>query len=168
MTEGSEPRHPSGVARRPDRAGIGIGLFLLILAAVLVWDAARLPPATGYSGMGPADTPRVVALGLALLGLWTMWEAFRAPAGPAPAQDVPPLLWIVGGLALQLVLVKSAGFSIAGGLLFACTAAAFGRRTLWVTIPIGIAVALAVFGVFGLLLDLSLPPGPLERLVFRL
>ena len=34
MTEGSEPRHSSGMARRPDRAGIGIGLFLLILAAV--------------------------------------------------------------------------------------------------------------------------------------
>lgn len=149
-----------------DRAGLVIGLALIALAGLLVADAARLPAATGYSGMGPADTPRVIAGALAFLGLWTLWEARRPPAEPAPPQDVPAILWIVGGLALQLALFRWAGFSIAGGLLFACTAAAFGRRRLWMTVPIGIAFALGVYGVFGPLLDLSLPAGPLERLVF--
>lgn len=156
----------TGGPRRLDRAGLVIGLSLLGVAGLLVADAARLPPATGYSGMGPADTPRVIAAALAGLGLWTLWEARRPPAEAPPAQDIPPILWIVAGLALQLLLVTWAGFSIAGGLLFACTAAAFGRRRFWVTVPVGIAFALAVYGVFGPLLDLSLPAGALERLVY--
>ncbi len=168
MSDGA-PRPPTGGARprRVDASGLAVALGLLLLAGVLVWDAGRLPAERGYAGMGPADTPRVVALGLALLGLWAAWEAVRAPEAPAPAQDVPAILWIVGGLGLQLLLVTSAGFSIAGGVLFACVAAAFGRRKLWLTVPIGIVFALAVFGVFALLLQLSLPAGPLERLVFR-
>lgn len=33
------------------------------------------------------------------------------------------MLWIVDGLALQLILLKPLGFSIASSILFACTAA---------------------------------------------
>lgn len=162
-----EPGGGPGPARRVDPSGLLVAGGLVLLAALLVWDAARLPAARGYAGMGPADTPRVVALGLFLLGLWAAWEAIRAPSEPSPRQDVPALLWIVGGLGFQLVLLRSAGFSIASGLLFACVAAAFGRRKLWLTIPIGIVFALAVFGIFAMLLELSLPAGPLERLIFR-
>lgn len=165
MSDAPRPAGPEA-PRRIDLSGLAVALGLLVLAGVLAWDAGRLPAERGYAGMGPADTPRVVALGLALLGLWAAWEAVRAPAEPAPAQDIPALLWIVGGLGLQLLLITSAGFSIAGGLLFACVAAAFGRRRLWLTVPIGILFALAVFGVFAMLLQLSLPAGPLERLVF--
>lgn len=153
--------------RRVDLAGLAVAAGLAVLAGVLVWDAGRLPEQRGYAGMGPADTPRVVALGLALLALWAAWDAVRAPEPPAPRQDLPALLWIVGGLGLQLLLIRSAGFSIAGGLLFASVAAAFGRRRLWLTVPVGVAFALAIFGAFALLLQLSLPAGPLERLVFR-
>lgn len=155
---------------RIDLAGLAVAGGLLALAAVLAWDAsrvaARVTIAQNYAGMGPADTPRVVALGLALLGLWAAWEAVRAPEEPSPRQDVPALLWIVGGLGLQLLLLTLTGFSIASGVLFACVAAAFGRRKLWITIPVGIAFALAVFAVFALGLKLSLPAGPLEALLF--
>lgn len=168
MSDARRPgQGPGQDPRRVDPSGLAVALGLLALAGVLWWDAGRLPEARGYAGMGPADTPRVVGAGLALLGLWAAWEAVRAPEAPSPRQDVPALLWIVGGLGLQLLLLRSAGFSIAGGLLFACVAAAFGRRRLWVTIPIGIVFALAVFGVFALLLQLNLPAGPLERLLFR-
>ena len=152
--------------RGPDLSTLAVALGLVALAVVLVVDAARLPAARGYAGMGPADTPRVIAAALAALGLWAGWDAWHAPEAPSPAQDVPALLWIVGGLGLQLVLIAPTGFSVAGGILFACVAAAFGRRRLWVTVPIGLAVALAIYAVFALLLRLSLPAGPLERLVF--
>jgi putative tricarboxylic transport membrane protein len=69
-------------------------------------------------------------------------------------------------LALQLILLKPLGFSIASGLLFTCTAAAFGKRNLTLTLPIGIGFAFLVYGIFDQLLQLNLPAGFLETLVF--
>jgi putative tricarboxylic transport membrane protein len=75
------------------------------------------------------------------------------------------MLWIVAGLAAQMLLLKTAGFSIATGVLFALAARGFGRGPLWMTLPIGIAFAFVVWLIFARLLQLSLPVGPLERLV---
>jgi putative tricarboxylic transport membrane protein len=77
-----------------------------------------------------------------------------------------PILYILGGLALQLALLHPLGFSIASGLLFACTAAAFGKRNVALTLPIGIGFALVVYGVFDQLLKLNLPAGVPETLIF--
>jgi putative tricarboxylic transport membrane protein len=75
------------------------------------------------------------------------------------------MVWIVGGLAAQMLLLKVAGFSIATGLLFAATARAFGRGPLWLTIPVGIVLAFVIWVIFARGLQLSLPAGPLERLI---
>ena len=56
-----------------------------------------------------------------------------------------PFLWIVGGLVAQMLLLKTAGFSIATGVLFACAARGFGRGPLWMTVPVGIVFALVVW-----------------------
>jgi len=74
------------------------------------------------------------------------------------------MLWIVGGLAVQLLTMKTLGFSIATGLLFAATAKGFGRGPLWQTVPIGIVFCFVLWIVFAKGLQLSLPAGPIERL----
>lgn len=83
-----------------------------------------------------------------------------------PRQNPVPILFIIGGLALQLVLLHPLGCSIASGLLFACTAAAFGKRNFAISLPVGIGFALGVCGVFDQLLKLNLPAGFLETLIF--
>ena len=60
--------------------------------------------------------------------------------------------------------MKTAGFSIATGLLFAAAARGFGRGPLWMTIPIGIVFSFLVWLVFAKGLQLTLPAGPLEKL----
>ena len=65
----------------------------------------------------------------------------------------------------QMLFLRTVGFSVATGLLFAFTAAGFGRRKLWITIPVGIVLCLAVWLIFAGLLQLSLPAGPLEALL---
>ena len=154
----------SPTSRRPDWATLVVAIILAIAAGVILWDAARLPQSGGYGGVGPADVPRWVAWGLLALAAWSAIAAFREGAEPRAPSAPEPVLWIVAGLLLQLLLLKPAGFSIATGLLFACAAAGFGRKKLWLTIPIGIALGAAIFAVFGGLLELSLPAGPLERL----
>jgi putative tricarboxylic transport membrane protein len=49
-------------------------------------------------------------------------------------------------------------------LLFAATAKGMGRGPLWMTVPIGVVLALVIWLVFAGVLQLSLPAGPLERL----
>ena len=50
--------------------------------------------------------------------------------------------------------------------LFALTAAGFGKRNLALTIPIGVGLSLAIYGIFDQLLKLRLPAGFLETLLF--
>lgn len=154
--------------RRPDGATLAVAVILAVIAIVIWRDAARLPQAGGYAGVGPADVPRWIAIGLAGLALWSGIEAFRGVRSERERQNTGPILWIVGGLAAQLALLTTAGFSIATGLLFAATACAFGKRNLLLTVPVGIAFALIVYLMFAGLLRLSLPAGPLERFVWSL
>ena len=121
-------------------------------------------------GQMPAWLPWIgsgmIAGALFVLSLWTAVEAWRGDFPEREQQEISPILWIVGGLAAQMLLLNVAGFSIATGLLFAFTARAFGKRKLWYSIPIGIVLSFAIWFIFARLLQLSLPAGPLERLFF--
>ncbi|MEW9617390.1 tripartite tricarboxylate transporter TctB family protein [Shinella sp. S4-D37] len=158
--------HASSERRRPDRAALAIAPVLFVVAAVIWWDAGRLAEMSNYSRIGPATVPHVVAIGLALLAVWTGFEAWRGDFPEREPIEVKPVVFIVAGLAGQMLLLKTAGFSIATGVLFALTAFGFGRRKLWISLPIGIAFSFVVFIIFGRFLQLSLPAGPLEHLFF--
>jgi putative tricarboxylic transport membrane protein len=152
-------------ARRPDWAALFIAAVLAVIAAVIMWQTSimRVPPI--QAKVGPTVFPYIIAGGLAILAVGTALAAFRGTF-PARAKDnYGPMLWIVGGLLAQLLLLSVAGFSVATGLLFALTAKGFGRGPLWQTIPIGIVFAFVVWFIFSHGLQLSLPKGPLERLI---
>lgn len=150
---------------RPDRAGFVIAILLAVLAAVIFYDTRSMKVTAAYARVGPTTFPYVIAAGLAVLAVGTALSAWRGGFPAREPERLGPILWIVGGLVLQLLLLKPAGFSIATGLLFAFTARGFGRGPLWLTIPIGIVFALVVWVIFSRLLMLSLPAGPLENLV---
>ncbi len=151
--------------RRPDRAALVIGLGLAVLAAVVAWNTRNIGGGGGYAQIGPKAFPYAIAIMLAVLSAGTLLSAWRGEFPARDRDDIPPILWIVGGLAAQLLLLPYLGFSIATGLLFAATARGFGRGPLWFTVPLGIVLSFAVFLVFRLLLKLALPAGPLENLI---
>ena len=73
---------------------------------------------------------------------------------------------IVGGLAALIAIIGlDGGFIPATTILFAATAAAFGRRAFLTDFVIGFVLSLVVYLLFTKLLSLSLPVGPLERLL---
>ncbi|MDI7861859.1 tripartite tricarboxylate transporter TctB family protein [Rhizobiaceae bacterium n13] len=157
---------PKAAKRRPDRAALVIAVALIAVAAVIFWDVSRLGAIASYARIGPTTVPNLVAGGLLVLGIWTAIEAWRGDFPEREHQEMGPVLWIVGGLAAQMLLLKPLGFSIATGVLFAMTAAGFGKRKLWLTLPIGIAFSFVVWVIFTRLLQLHLPSGPLEALFF--
>jgi putative tricarboxylic transport membrane protein len=157
---GEEAARPAG----PDRPVLLIAAGLLIIAGVVAWDAAHLRAVGGYAGIGPAAFPAVVAAGLAVLAVATAIAGWRGRFPAREHDELPPVLWIVGGLAVQMLLLKTAGFSVATAFLFAATARGFGRGPLWLTFIIGLALSLFAWLVFALGLKLTLPAGPLEHL----
>ena len=150
---------------RPDRAGFVIAILLAVLAAAIFYETRSMKVTAAYARVGPTTFPYVIAAGLAILAVGTALSALRGGFPERDPERLGPIVWIVGGLVLQLLLLKPAGFSIATGLLFALTAKGFGRGPLWLTIPIGIVFALVIWLIFTRLLTLSLPAGPLESLV---
>lgn len=160
MTTGSPSRE-----RRPDGAALVIAAVLAGLAVVIFWQTSqmRLPPL--QQRVGPTVFPYVIATGLVLLAIGTVVSAMRGSFPERSKDNYAPIFWIVGGLIGQILLLSTAGFSIGTGVLFACTARAFGRGPLWQTFAIGTVFSFAVWFVFAKGLQLSLPAGVLERLL---
>ena len=150
---------------QPDRAGLAIAACLLLLAAIIFWDTANLQLAPTY-GVGPKAMPYVVACGLALLAIGNAVLAWR---GDFPARDdfdARAVVLILGGLAALIAIIGlGGGFIVATAILFAATAAAFGRRTMHIDLAIGLILGGVVYLLFDKLLTLSLPAGPIERLL---
>ncbi len=165
MTEAPAPKASQ---RRPDRAVLVIAGGLLLLGILVAWDASRLGAGGAYAKVGPQTIPYVIALCLAGLAVWTVFAAYRHDFPEREKQDRAPVLWIVGGLVAQMVLIKYAGFSIATAILFAMTARGMGRVNIAVALLAGFLISLAVWFVFARLLALTLPAGPLEHMIVTL
>jgi putative tricarboxylic transport membrane protein len=165
------PEDPSGASppawgsRRIDRAGLVIAFALAALAVVLVVDASRLSSGAMY-GMGPEAMPIVVAVGLGLLAIGNLVDALRGNLPPRESADPKPVLLILAGLALLIAIIGfGGGFILATSSLFVATSAAFGRRAILIDSAIALVLTTLIFLAFDRLLTLSLPAGPLERLL---
>jgi putative tricarboxylic transport membrane protein len=151
--------------RRPNWAALIVALFLLAIAGVVAWDASRIGGAASYARVGPKTLPYVISGALAVLSAWTAYTAFFKPFPRWEVPELSPVLWIAGGLLIQMLLLNTVGFSIATGLMFGMAARGFGRKPLWLGIAIGIPFSFLVWIVFSRILMLSLPAGPIERLI---
>jgi putative tricarboxylic transport membrane protein len=151
--------------RRFDPAGVVVAVLLAILAGVIVWDMSTLQITQTY-GVGPKAMPIVVAAGLGLLAIGNLVMAFRGEFPEREQAAHLPIVLILGGLAAVVVLIAiGAGFIPAVTVLFAATAAAFGRRAVLTDLAIGFVLGVGAYLMFAKLLSLSLPMGPIERLL---
>lgn len=153
----------------------GIALALLALALVLWLDASRLPEQLTV-GVGPAAAVRMVALFVAALGVAhgvAAWgrrvreaEEGFTPRDATPTTHPAGLAWILGGLAVLGACVHfGGGFVFGASALFVATARAFGQPVGARSVGIGLVLTTLVFVFFARVLSLSLPAGPLERLL---
>ena len=157
-TPGRTPRHI-------DRAGLVIAVALAVLAAVLVWDAGHLSSGAMY-GVGPGAMPIVIACGLGLLAIGNFVDALRGNLPPRESADVKSVLLILAGLALLIAIIGlGGGFIPATSALFVATSAAFGRRAVLIDLAVALVLTTLIYLAFDKLLALSLPAGPLERLL---
>lgn len=154
-----QPRH------HIDRPALVCALVLIVLAAVVWRDMAGLQLTSTY-GVGPKAMPAAIALGLAVLAGAHVFAAFRRDAPAREPADPGAIATIAGALIAATALIAAgAGFIPAATILFAATATAFGRRAILADLAIGLALALLAYFLLVKMLTLSLPVGPLERLL---
>jgi putative tricarboxylic transport membrane protein len=151
--------------RRADPAGLTAAALLAVAACVIFYDAAQLSISSPY-GLGPRAIPNVIAACLLLLAIGNAAMAIRRAFPEREPIDRKAVLLVLCGLAaLMLLIAAGAGFIVAAATLFACTAAAFGRRAWLTDFAIGLTLGFAIYLVFVKVLTLGLPAGPLERLL---
>src|SRR5262249_15759310 len=151
--------------RKPDRAAIAIAVFLLLVAAVTAWDASVLQLAPTY-GLGPKMMAYVVAAGMALIAIANLVLAWRGHFPDRASYEPKAVALLLGGFAALIAIIGfGGGFIPATAVLFAATAAAFGRKAVITDLIIGAVLAVAVYLLFDKLLTLTLPAGPIERLL---
>jgi putative tricarboxylic transport membrane protein len=150
--------------RKMDPAGLVIAGLLAALAIVIAWDTSNLTLTSTY-GVGPKAMPIVVVVGLAILSAGNFIDGMKGDLPQREELNRTAIVRILGGLAALIAVIGFGyGFIIGTTLLFAMTAAAFGRKAFHIDLLIGFVLATAVYLLFSKALALALPAGPLEHL----
>lgn len=146
---------------------LSLGVLALGLGASVI--ALGLPEGGGYARIGPNFMPKVVAVGMVVLGVWLLAEVFTGgwrdavPDDPAARGEhafAPrAFLWVSAGLFLQMALINTAGFVLAAMALFAAVARGFGSERPVRDLASGLVLGLAVFLFFVRFLNVNLPAG---------
>jgi len=144
-----------------------IAAGVLMLAAVIIWQTAIIPVSPIYAKVGPTIVPYITALGLAGLGLLLLYSALKGGWQPEEEKEITPdrpaLLWVTAGLALNVLLISYAGFTIASVVLFICVARGFGSKAILRDAGIGAAFALIAYFGFAQTLGINIGAGILEN-----
>ncbi len=164
-----EPVRPH-LDHRPGQAAVGVAV--LAVAAVLAWGATDIPSDAGYAGVGPNFLPWLVAVALAVCGVWLLVEVARGglahmpePSG-AVRGDWPALAWVCAGVVANATLIERVGFIVSCALCYALAVRGLrlaegkghGGLALAATdFLIGVAIAAPVFWLFTRLLAVNLP-----------
>ena len=161
-------------SRRGAGPDLAVGLFVLALGGLALWQASAIPASPIYAQVGPKAVPYAVAAGLLALGAGLTVSALRGGWSWTleEVQAAPPANWralglLLAGLAANLVLIGPFGFSVAATAQFVLTAAAFGSRRLLRDLVLALVLSLLVWFGFVQGLGVNIGAGVLEGLVLR-
>lgn len=143
-----------------------LSVAVVLLGTALAYGTSQLPEASGYAKVGPRLMPSIVSAGLFVLGLLLLKESLTGgfhsideDQHAATPTNWPAFLWISAGLVLNGLLIVTAGFVIAGTLLFVLAARGFESLTYVRNAVVGMAIAGFTYAFFTYALGLALPAG---------
>jgi putative tricarboxylic transport membrane protein len=170
-SHGAEVQEPS--AGRAIAAELLVGLGVVLLGAVVIWQTTEIRLTPINSKVGPRVIPYIVGAGLVFTGIWFVIDVLvgrgTSLAEVEDQEDVDlrvPTDWATlallgASLVAYLLLIERAGYVIASTALFVGAAIAMGSRRFVRDFVVGLALALVTFEVFTRGLSLRLPEGVL-------
>ena len=156
-------------AKRPTGEILFALLFVRVGAAGLL-TAGSIPSPPSEAGIGPRAFPYIVCGMLVLVGTGIVVQVLRGKVGQAEEgedldvtakTDWIALAKLVAFVVLHIFLIEPAGWPVAAAVLFSGAAWTLEAKPLWKAVLVSVAMALVLQYVFGGLLGVSLPPGPL-------
>jgi putative tricarboxylic transport membrane protein len=146
-----------------------IGLGLLAMAAVALWQTLAIPVSPMYSKVGPTVFPYLTSGGLALFALLLIMAGLRGGWQPAEEQETP-VHWysvaaVFAGLAANVALIKPLGFTAASVVMFTLVCHGFGSRSPLRDALIGLVLSLVVYFGFAKALGVNIGSGLIENLL---
>jgi len=165
---------PSGeVASRHVAIGEAIiGAGVLALAAVMLWQTLAIPVSPIYAQVGPTVVPIITAFALGMLGVLLLIAAWQGGWQPeeekASTPDRVALAWVAAGLVLNVLLIGTAGFTVASVVLFVCVARGFGSKAIVRDTLIAAAFALVAYFGFAQTLGINIGSGIVENAIERI
>jgi putative tricarboxylic transport membrane protein len=179
----TEERAPSGAQEGGLLGPRLVAVALLTLAAILIVSAIGIAQGAGYSVIGPATIPLVVAIGLLVLGAIFAVRTTALPdtdlaaiaADEERATHWPTVgltaLALVGyalaldGFELGPIEVPGLGYVVATGLFLPVTARILGSRSPIRDVIVGFAIGIVIYFGFTEFLGVRLPAGVLDPLL---
>ncbi len=150
------------------KGDLGIALGVILLGLIAAWQTTEIPQ-SAYAAVGP----RVFAWGaagmLVVMGILLVKDAISGGWSHETDEfgevDWPGGLWLVGGLAANIILIDVIGFILASTVLFLFTARAFGSRQLVRDAVIGFLMAFVSYVGFDRVLGYKIGSGLIEGLI---
>src|SRR5690606_16587797 len=165
MTEGGGQ---SAAPASPKPYWIGIGL--MVMGAVWLYNAFGLPQGARYAAVGPGLFVTIAGAGLLILGAILMLQIWRGEsfqpqdaeyADGSTRMDKRAFLTALVAVALPIATMGPLGMPFTATLSFVLVANAFGSRRWWLDLICGAVLASAAWFLFaqlGLQLGRFFPP----------
>jgi putative tricarboxylic transport membrane protein len=151
---------------------LGVAAGVVVIGAFILGGSFFLPTGGGYAQVGPGVVPRVVGLGLLVIGAFLLREAFTGgfrDVDEEAEQHLPMhwgyFAWVSGGIIAYGLLVEILGFIFASTILFVMVAAGFNDRRYVFNAIVGFILGVVVFAMFNYGLGLNLPAGILRPIL---
>jgi putative tricarboxylic transport membrane protein len=150
---------------------LAVAVGVAAIGALILGGSFQLPAGGGYAQVGPAVVPRVVGIGLLVIGAFLIREAltggFRGVDEEAEEKlpmDWRSFGWVSAGILIYGLFVEWAGFVLSSTALFILVARGFNSRRWLLNLVTGALLSVIVFAIFKYGLGLTLPAGLLKVL----
>lgn len=160
-----------GRGRLHGRSELGLAALLGALGAFVLVETSSIDAPVDVGAVGPRFFPTVVGVVLCVVGAWLAVDVLRGGGGQMEqAEDVDTsrrsdwrtLALLSAAFLLHAAVLDSAGFPVAGALLFFGVAAVLGSRRYLRDAAVAVVLSVGVFLVFARGLGVGLPAGVLE------
>jgi len=145
------------------RRELACAIFGLGLAAAMWYAADAIPRSALADAVGADGVPKRLAAALALVSLWIAARAllWRSAPPASPAVFHPRALAIPAIAGACVLAMPWIGYPLSLALLLAAAAEFYGAPSRARSLAFAVAAAAVLWFVFGRLLGLALPSGPL-------